>query len=99
MPVVDEGAAAGPVADEEGAGAAWWVSDDEAAAGPDVDEAGARVALWPTRKMHRRLRPTRNTQALLRGWLTVCQTKTESVKDNRQRRVVFGIFDLDRIQV
>ena len=66
-PVADEGAAAGPVADEEGAGAAWWVSDDEAAAGPDVDEAGARVGLWPTMKMHRRLRPTRNTQHCFAG--------------------------------
>ena len=45
-PVADEGAAAGPVADEEGAGAVWWVAGDEAAAGPAVDEEGER-ALWP----------------------------------------------------
>ena len=37
-PVADEGAAAGPVVDEEGACAVWWVAGDEVAAGLDVDE-------------------------------------------------------------
>ena len=43
-PVADEGAAAGPVADEEGAGALWPVADDEDAARPEADEEDASAA-------------------------------------------------------
>jgi hypothetical protein len=45
-PVADEGAAAGPVADEEGAGALWLEADNEDAAGPEADEEDASAA-WP----------------------------------------------------
>ena len=44
--VADEGAAAGPVADEEGADALWPVADNEDAAGPEADEEDASAA-WP----------------------------------------------------
>jgi hypothetical protein len=44
--VADEGAAAVPVADEEGAGALWREVDNEDAAGPEADEEDASAA-WP----------------------------------------------------
>ena len=44
--VADEGAAAVPVAVEEGAGALWPVADNEDAAGPEADKEDASAA-WP----------------------------------------------------
>jgi hypothetical protein len=44
--VADDGAAAVPVADEEGAGALWPVADNEDAAGPEADKEDASAA-WP----------------------------------------------------
>ena len=45
-PVAVEVAAAGPVADKDGAGALWFEADNEDAAGPEADEEDASAA-WP----------------------------------------------------